>query len=117
MNDMLKKVKERLDILDNSLDSKITCYLEDFVNKINSICNREDFPEKLEYLAIRYAMNCTVFYKNGYGEGKQVVSSLKDGEQTVSFKDVGAVTADDVDVNKFIESNMHEISRYAYMGW
>lgn len=117
MENMLKIVKERLDILDNFQDVKIKGYLEDIINKINSICNRDDFPKKLEYLAIKYAMNCTVFYKKGYGEEKQVVSSIKDGEQSVSFKDVGAITADDVDVNNFIEKNMREISRYAYMGW
>ena len=62
-------------------------------------------------------MNCVVFYKNGYGEGKQVVASVSDNGQTVGFKDVGAVTADDVNMDKYIEKNKDEISMYAYMRW
>lgn len=115
--ELLKKVKERLDIKDNSQDKQIQGYIDDITDKIKSICNRIDLPEELEYLVIRYAMNCTVFYKNGYGEGKQVVSSMTDINQSVSFKDVGAVTAEDVNMDKYIEKNKDEISMYAYMRW
>lgn len=115
--DLLNKVKERLDIIDNSQDKKIQGYIDDITSKIKSVCNRIDLPKELEYLVVRYAMNCTVFYKNGYGESKQVVSSATDHEQTVHFKDVGAVTVDDVDIDKYIEKNMDEISMYAYMRW
>lgn len=101
--DLLNKVKERLDIIDNSQDKKIQGYIDDITSKIKSVCNRIDLPKELEYLVVRYAMNCTVFYKNGYGESKQVVSSATDHEQTVHFKDVGAVTVDDVDIDKYIE--------------
>ena len=114
---LLDIVKERLDIKDKSQDKKIQGYIDDITNKIKSICNRIDLPQELEYLVIRYAMNCVVFYKNGYGEGKQVVSSVSDNGQSVSFKDVGAVTADDVNMDKYIEKNMEEISMYAYMRW
>ena len=115
--ELLKKVKERLDIKDNSQDKQIQGYIDDITDKIKSICNRIDLPEELEYLVIRYAMNCTVFYKNGYGEGKQVVSSMTDINQSVSFKDVGAVTAEDVNMDKYLEKNKDEISMYAYMRW
>lgn len=114
---LLDVVKERLDIKDENQDKKIQGYIDDITNKIKSICNRVDLPEELEYLVIRYAMNCVVFYKNGYGEGKQVVSSMTDVNQSVSFKDVGAVTADDVNMDKYIEKNKDEISMYAYMRW
>lgn len=114
---LLDIVKERLDIKDENQDKKIQGYIDDVTNKIKSICNRIDLPQELEYLVIRYAMNCVVFYKNGYGEGKQVVSSMTDVNQSVSFKDVGAVTADDVNMDKYIEKNMDEISMYAYMRW
>lgn len=114
---LLDIVKERLDIKDENQDKKIQGYIDDITNKIKSICNRIDLPEELEYLVIRYAMNCVVFYKNGYGEGKQVVSSMTDVNQTVSFKDVGAVTADDINMDKYIEKNKDEISMYAYMRW
>ena len=114
---ILDIVKERLDIEDGNQDEKIQGYIDDITNKIKSICNRIDLPQELEYLVIRYAMNCVVFYKNGYGEGKQVVSSMTDVNQSVSFKDVGAVTADDVNMDKYIEKNKDEISMYAYMRW
>lgn len=114
---LLDIVKERLDIEDENQDRKIQGYIDDITNKIKSICNRIDLPQELEYLVIRYAMNCVVFYKNGYGEGKQVISSMTDVNQSVSFKDVGAVTADDVNMDKYIEKNMDEISIYAYMRW
>lgn len=114
---LLDIVKERLDIENKNQDKKIQGYIDDITNKIKSICNRIDLPQELEYLVIRYAMNCVVFYKNGYGEGKQVISSMTDVNQSVSFKDVGAVTADDVNMDKYIEKNKDEISMYAYMRW
>lgn len=115
--DLLNEVKERLGIEDNSRDNEIQGYIDDISNKIKSICNRIDLPKELEYLVIKYAMNCTVYYKNGYGESKQVVSSASDNGQSVSFKDVGAVMSDDVDVDKVVEKNADEISMYAYMRW
>lgn len=115
--EILDIVKERLDITDKNQDKKIQGYIDDITNKIKSICNRIDLPQELEYLVVRYAMNCVVFYKNGYGEGKQVVSSVSDNGQSVSFKDVGAVTSDDVNMDKYIEKNKDEISMYAYMRW
>lgn len=114
---LLGKVKERLDIKDESQDTKIQDYIDEITDKIKSICSRIDLPKELEYLVVRYAMNCTVFYKNGYGEGKQVVASVSDNGQSVSFKDVGAVTEDDVNMDKYIEKNKDEISMYAYMRW
>ncbi|MCI8481726.1 MAG: phage head-tail connector protein [Clostridia bacterium] len=115
--DLLNKVKERLDITDKNQDKKIQGYIDDITDKIKSICNRIDLPEELEYLVVRYSMNCTVFYKNGYGEGKQVVASASDNGQTVSFKDVGAVNSDDVDIDKYLKKNKDEISMYAYVRW
>ena len=115
--ELLDKVKERLNITDNNQDEQIQGYIDDITDKIKSICNRLDLPQELEYLVIRYAMNCIVFYKNGYGEGKQVVSSASDNGQTISFKDVGAVTADDVNMDKYIDKNRDEITMYAYMRW
>ena len=66
---LLDIVKERLDIKDENQDKKIQGYIDDITNKIKSICNRIDLPQELEYLVIRYAMNCVVFYKNGYVAG------------------------------------------------
>lgn len=115
--DLLNEVKKRLGIEDDSRDNEIQGYIDDISNKIKSVCNRIDLPKELEYLVVRYAMNCTVYYKNGYGESKQVVSSASDNGQSVSFKDVGAVTSEDVDVDKVIEKNTDEISMFAFMRW
>lgn len=114
---LLKKVKERLGITDDKQDKQIQGYIDDITSKIKSICNRIDLPEELEYLVIRYAMNCVIFYKNGYGEGKKVISSVSDNGQAVSFKDVGSITADDINMDKYLEKNKDEISMYAYMRW
>lgn len=114
---LLDEVRKRLDITDASQDEKIQGYIDDITDKIKSICNRIDLPKQLEYLVIRYAINCTVFYKNGYGEVKQVISSASDNGQTVTFKDVGAITSDDVNIDKYIDRNKDEISMYAYMRW
>lgn len=115
--DLLNKVKERLGINDNNKDKEIQGYIDDISSKIKSVCNRIDLPKELEYIVIKYAMNCIVFYKNGYGESKQVVSSATDNGQSVNFKDVGDITSDDIDVDKVIAKNVDEISMYAYMRW
>lgn len=114
---MLEKIKKRLNILNNSRDVEIQSYIDEFIDKIKSICNRNDLPDELEYMAIKYAMNCTVFYKNGYGEGKQVIASMSDIGQSISYKDVGAIAADEVDLDKYISKNKDEISMYAYVRW
>lgn len=114
---LLNKVKERLEITDDNQDKKIQGYINEITDKIKSICSRIDLPQELEYLVIRYAMNCAVFYQNGYGEGRQVVSSVSDNGQAVSFKDVGAVTSEDVDMDKYVQKNRDEISMYAYVRW
>ena len=117
--DLLNKVKERLDIKDNSQDKKIQGYIDDIANKIKSICNRIDFPEELSYLAVNYAKNCYIYYKNKDNSSNEQLqaTSASDNGQTVNFKTVETVTKDDVDINKVIEKNADEISMYAYMRW
>lgn len=117
--DLLNKVKERLDIKDNSQDKKIQGYIDDITNKIKSICNRIDFPEELSYLAVNYAKNCYIYYKNKDNSSNEQLqaTSASDNGQTVNFKTVETVTKDDVDINKVIEKNADEISMYAYMRW
>lgn len=117
--DLLNKVKERLDIKDNSQDKKIQGYIDDITNKIKSICNRIDFPEELSYLAVNYAKNCYIYYKNKDNSSNEQLqaTSASDNGQTVNFKTVETVTKDDIDINKVIEKNADEISMYAYMRW
>lgn len=117
--DLLNKVKERLDIKDNSQDKKIQGYIDDITDKIKSICNRIDFPEELSHLAVNYAKNCYIYYKNKDNSSNEQlqVTSASDNGQSVNFKTVETVTKDDVDINKVVEKNADEISMYAYMRW
>lgn len=117
--DLLNKVKERLDIKDNSQDKKIQGYIDDITNKIKSICNRIDFPEELNYLAVNYAKSCYIYYKNKDDSSNEQlqVTSASDNGQSVNFKTVETVTRDDIDINKVVEKNADEISMYAYMRW
>lgn len=117
--ELLKKVKERLGITDTSQDKQIQSYIDVITDKVKSICNRIDFPEELSYLAIDYAKNCYMYYKNKDNSNNEQlqVTSASDNGQSVNFKTVEMVTKDDVDVNKVVEKNIDEISMYAYMRW
>ena len=115
--DLLDKVKERLDIKDISQDNKIQGYIDDITDKIKSVCNRIDLPKKLEYLVIRYAVNCYNYYKDNNSNARLQATSASDNGQTVNFKTVETVTKDDIDVDKYVDKNKDEISMYAYMRW
>lgn len=116
METLLDKVKKRLNIVDVKRDSEIQGYIDDITNKIFSICSRNALPTKLEYLVVKYAINCAVFYKKGYGESNKIISSISDNGQSIGYKDISILTADDVDVDKYVDKNKVEISMYAYMG-
>jgi len=116
---LLDEVKERLDITDTSQDKKIQGYIDEITDKVKSICNRIDFPEELNYLAIKYAKDSYIYYKdkdNSKNEQLQVTSASDNG-QSVSFKTIENVSKDDVDIDKVIAKNIDEISAYAYMRW
>lgn len=117
--DLLSKVKERLSIQNNEYDKKIQDYIDDITDKIKSLCKRKDLPQELEYLVIRYAMNCYLYYKDkdNSNNEKMQVTSTSDNGQTVSFKVTETVSKDDVDLDKIITNNLNEISNYAFMGW
>ena len=117
--ELLKKVKERLGITDDKQDKQIQGYIDDITNKIKSICNRIDFPEELNYLAVNYAKSCYIYYKNKDDSSNEQlqVTSASDNGQSVNFKTVETVTRDDIDINKVVEKNADEISMYAYMRW
>lgn len=117
--EILNKVKELLSIKDNSQDTKIQCYIDLFQDKIKSICKRDDFPEKLNYMCIEFAKKCYIYYSNiDEGSNQKVeVTSASDNGQSVGFKTTEIVTASDVDVDKYCNRNMNEIANYAYMGW
>lgn len=116
---LLEKVKERLELTDTEQDKKIQSYIDEITDKIKSICNRIDFPEQLNYLAIKYAKDCYIYYKNKDNSNNEQsqVTSASDNGQTVNFKTIENVSKDDVDLNKIIAKNQDEISMYAYMRW
>lgn len=119
--DLLEKVKEKLDInnKDTRQDKKIQDYLKEFTDKIKSICNRLDFPTELNYLAIKYAKDCCIYYKNKDNNSNEQlqITSASDNGQSVNFKTTETVSRDDVDIDKVIAKNQDEISMYAYMRW
>ncbi len=116
---ILERVKELLEIQDNSLDNKIQGYINLFCNKVKSICKRTDFPTQLDYMVIEFARKSYLYYKNkdNSNNEKLQVTSASDNGQSVNFKTVETITKDDVDINKVIAKNIAEISNYAYMGW
>lgn len=116
---ILEKVKELLEIQEDSLNSKIQGYIDLFCDKVKSICKRKDFPQELNYMCIEFAKKSYLYYKdkeNSSNEQLQVTSASDSG-QTVNFKTVENVTKDDIDIDKVIAKNMAEISNYAYMEW
>lgn len=116
---LLDKVKEKLEITDKSQDKKIQGYIDEITEKVKSICNRTDYPEELNYLAIKYAKDCYIYYKNKNNSSNEQlqVTSASDNGQSVNFKTIETVMKDDVDVDKVITNNTDEISMYAYMRW
>ena len=119
MEEILKKVKELLEIKDDSLDNKLQCYINLFCNKVKSICKRIDFPSQLDYMVVEFARKSYLYYKNKDNSTNEQlqVTSASDNGQSVNFKTVETVTKEDVDVDKVIAKNMVEISNYAYMEW
>lgn len=119
MEEILKRVKELLEIQDDGLDSKIQAYIDLFCDKVKSICKRKDFPQKLNYMCIEFTRKSYLYYKDkDISNNEQLqVTSASDNGQKVDFKTVETITKDDVDINKVIARNMAEIRNFAYMEW
>ena len=118
MDELIKKVIERLDVQDIRAD-KIKNYIETFQDKIKSICKRKDFPEELNYMCIEFARKNYIYYSNTdeNSNTKVEITSASDNGQSVNFKTVETISKADVDLDNYINKNMAEISNYAYMGW
>lgn len=116
---ILEKVKELLEIQDDSFDSKIQGYIDLFCDKVKSICKRMDFPSELDYMVVEFAKNSYLYYKNKDKSSNEQLqaTSASDNGQTVNFKIVETIIKDDVDIDKIIAKNMAEIANYAYMEW
>lgn len=117
--ELLDKVKQLLDINSGDEDNKIQIYIDEITDKVKSVCNRVDYPEELNYLAIKYAKDCYIYYKNKNNSSNEQlqVTSASDINQSVNFKTVETVSKDDIDLDKIIAKNQDEISMYAYMRW
>ncbi len=114
---MKEKVKALLNITDIEKDVLIDFFIEQFTSKIKSICRREDFPKNLEYMCIKYTLNNIKASENGYGEGKNNVESITDGDQNIRYKNDTVLKKEDIELESFISKNIKEISNYALMGW
>lgn len=116
---ILEKVKELLEIQDDSFNSKIQGYINLFCDKVKSICKRKDFPQELNYMCIEFARKSYLYYKNKDNSNNEQlqVTSASDNGQSVNFKTVETITKDEVDIDKVITNNMAEIANYAYMEW
>lgn len=117
--EILERVKNLLEIIDTDSNSKIKEYINLFCDKVNSVCNRIDFPTELDYMAADFARKSYLYYRNKDNSSNEVlqVTSASDNGQSVNFKTVETITKDDVDIDKVIAKNMDEISMYAYMRW
>lgn len=114
---ILEKVKELLELKDDSIDNKIQGYINLFSDKIKSICKRTDFPQELNYMCIEFARKSYLYYKNKDNSNNEQlqVTSASDNGQSVNFKTIETIIKDDVDLDKVIAKNITEISNYAYM--
>lgn len=120
MEELVEKVVEQLNEVPIINENKIKMYIELFQNKIKSICKRCDFPSELNYMCVEFARKRYLYFdvnNNGSSAPKVEVTSASDNGQSVSFKTIEIISADEVDVDKVVEKNMTEISNYAYMGW
>ena len=119
MEELLKKVKEKLNITNNTQDTKIKSYIELFQDKIKSVWNRDDFPQKLNYMCIEFARKKYLYYSNIDESSNQKieVTSASENGQSVGFKITEVVKVEDIDIDNFINKNMSEIKNYAYMRW
>ena len=117
MNELLERIKLNLEIETADFDEILNKYLIEITDKIKSVCNREEFPSQLNYLAIKYVEDCYYYYKNITDNGKTEVSSVSDNGQSVSFKTTELVKKEDVDLNKIVQNNKSEIAQYAFARW
>lgn len=111
------EVEELIDSLYDEIDitdMKIKDYLEEFIRKIMSVCNRIDYPKELNYLAKKYARNCHYYYKNIENNSNGNITSISDNGQSISFKTDELIKKENVDLDKIIENNKNEISLYAF---
>lgn len=117
MFDNVNKVKEILNIKDDSLTDYLKFCEDNIVSKILDRCHIESVPQRLnlliqEFLIEQYILNC-----GGVGEGKEKVSSASDNGQSVSFQIIGGASSMSKNVDDFLDRNMATLVKYRKMRW
>ena len=107
---LVSEVQKNIEI--SGKQARIEFLLNQFANKIKSVCKRKDFPVDLEYMAVEYAIN-NITYENK----KKAIASMSDEGQTVTFDNSAEIKKEDIDLDMYINKNITEIAQYAYMGW
>lgn len=79
IEDMLDKVKSRIDVEGNENDITLRQMLEDAVMAITLFCNRKVFPWQLEYIARQMVVN--VFQR----ENGDNVAAIKRGDTQITY--------------------------------
>ena len=94
MTKILTKMKNELQVTDDSLDIILKDLIEEIGYRILHFCRREDIPDALEYTWARMIVDA---YKKETNNSTQqegtFVSSVAEGDTTVSYSQFSGTTA------------------------
>lgn len=116
-------MSENIKYLENIIDIDFSTemYLEfcekNITNKILDRCHIETIPERLNTLIQEFLIEQYNLNKKGIGESKQIVSSVSDNGQTVSFETVGGIKFVSKNAEEFLDKNMSTLIKYRKIGW
>lgn len=82
MEDMLSKVKSRIEVGSDENDTILRQMIEDAVMAITLFCNRKVFPWQLEYIARQMVVNA---FQRENGEN---VASIKRGDTQITYSNM-----------------------------
>lgn len=117
LTDNVIEVKKILNVTDEKLDYYLMFCEKNITDKILDRCNIDTIPERLnsliqEFLTEQYNLN-----KEGVGEGKKEISSVKDREQSVDFQTIGGASSMSKNANAFLDRNMDSLIAYRKIRW
>ncbi len=95
MEDMLSKVKSRIEVGSDENDTILRQMIEDAVMAITLFCNRKVFPWQLEYIARQMVVNA---FRRENGEN---VASIKRGDTQITYSNMitqDSMTQDQKDI-------------------
>lgn len=117
MSENVKKIKEILNVTDNKLDNYLKFCEKNITDKILDRCNINTIPERLNSLIQEFLIEQYNLNKEGIGEGKKEIVSVKDREQTVDFETVGGASSVSKNTEEFLNKNMATLVKYRKIGW